>query len=158
MTKVIITKKVRGFLENKEFINIATCDFDHRPNVAPKLLLKIAADCIYLADYVMGRTYRNIKINPRVSLSTVNMDTLTGYQINGKGEIIEKGKEYEAFIEHFREKQIQLCVTRIIEGVHKEQKHTTFETSLPERIVVFKIRAKEIVEIIPTGRLKRKKL
>ena len=155
--ETIITEDIKEFLQNQEFINIATTDFDSRPNVAPKFLLKIEDDYIYLADYVMGRTYRNTKINPRVSLSTVNMDTLTGYQINGKAEIIEKGTEYESFIEQFRNKQIQFSVTRIIEGVHKEARHGTFETSLPERIAIFKIRAKEIVEIIPTGELKRRR-
>ena len=154
--QTIITENIKDFLQSQEFINIATADFDGCPNVAPKFLLKIEGDYICLADYVMGRTYRNIKINPKVSLSTVNMDTLTGYQINGKAQIIERGTEYKAFMEGFRNKQIQLCVTRIIQGVHKEARHGAFETSLPERIAVFKIRVEEIVEIIPTGELKRR--
>lgn len=156
--RAIISRGVRGFLQNQEFINIATCDFDNRPNVAPKFLLKIEADYIYLADYVLGRTYRNIRINPLVSIATVNMDTLTGYQINGRAQIIEKDAEYEGLMEEFRKKQIQFSVSRIIEGVHKEARHGIFETSLPERIAVFKIRVEEIVEIIPTGKLKRKRL
>lgn len=158
MSQAIITKNIKQFLENQEFINIATCDFDGHPNVAPKFVLNIGNDYIYLVDYVMGETYQNIKINPKISISTVNTDTLTGYQINGKAQIIETGTEYASFIEEFRKKQIQFSVTRIIEGVHKQAKHRTFETSLPERFVVFKIKLDEIVEIIPTGRLKRKKL
>ncbi|MGD9014550.1 MAG: pyridoxamine 5'-phosphate oxidase family protein [Candidatus Omnitrophota bacterium] len=157
MRETIITEDIKEFLQNQEFINIATADFAGLPSVAPKFLLKIEDDYIYLADYIMGKTYRNMKINPRVSLSTVNMDTLIGYQINGKAEIIEKGREYQSLIEQFRNKQIQFSVTRIIEGVHKEARHGIFETSLPERVAIFKIRAKEIVEIISTGELKRKR-
>jgi predicted pyridoxine 5'-phosphate oxidase superfamily flavin-nucleotide-binding protein len=158
MTRMIITEKVRGFLQNQEFINIATCDFAGRPNVAPKFLLKIKNDYIYLADYVKGRTYRNIMINSKVSIATENTETLTGYQINGEAEIIEEAAEYRHLIEEFREKQIQFSVTRIIEGLHKEVRHGVFETSLPEGIAVFKIKAEEIVEIIPTGELKRNRL
>ena len=155
--KEILTDNIEEFLKKQEFINIATCDFDGRPNVAPKFLLRIEDDYIYLADYVIGRTYRNVKINPRVSLSTLNTDTLIGYQINGSVEIIENGARYKPLLEEFRNKQIQFSVTRIIEGLHKQAKHGTFETSLPERIAIFKISAEEIVEIISTGELKRKK-
>jgi len=154
----ILSDNIKEFLKKQEFINIATCDFENIPNVAPKFLLKIDNDYIFLADYVIGRTYRNLKINPRVSLSTVNTDTLTGYQINGKVEIIEKGSEYKSLIEEFRNKQIQFSVTRIIEGVQKESKHGSFEASLPERIAIFKIKVEEIVEIVSTGELKRKRI
>ena len=153
----IITDDIKEFLQKQEFINIATCDSENIPNVAPKFLLKIDNDYIFLADYVMGRTYRNLRVNPRVSLSTVNMGTLTGYQINGEVEIIEKGLEFESLMEEFRKKQIQFSVTRIIDGVQKGAKHGTFETSLPERVVIFKIKVEEIVEIISTGELKRKR-
>ena len=41
MTKRLINREIRKSLENKEFINVGTCDFDGRANVAPKFLLKI---------------------------------------------------------------------------------------------------------------------
>ncbi len=152
----IITQKVKDFLIRQTFINIATCNSEGRPNVAPKFLLQIDENSIYLADYVIGATCRNLKINKKVSLSTVDIDTLTGYQINGSAAVIEKGPEYDAFSETFRKKQIQLCVSRIVEGVHKEQRHRSFETSLSESIAIIKIEVNEIVEIIPTGEIKRK--
>ena len=157
MTKRLINREIRKSLENKEFINVGTCDFDGRANVAPKFLLKIENDYIYLADYVIGRTWRNLKVNPKISLSTVNMDTLTGYQINGPVEIIDKGSEYKKLVEEFREKRIQLSVARVIEGVRTKEKHSTFQTAFSEKVVLFKIRVEEIVEIVPSGELKRKK-
>lgn len=137
---------------------MSTCDFYARPNVAPKFLLKIKEDYIYLVDYVLGRTYSNLCYNPVISLSMLNMDTLTGYQINGDVEIIEKGAEYKKLLDEYRQKKIRFSTDRIIEGLHKEEKHKIFETILSEQIAVFKIRVKEIIEIIPTGKLKRKKL
>lgn len=157
MTERLLNKEVRGFLKNKEFVSVGTCDFDGRANVAPKFLLKIENDHIYLADYVIGRTWKNLKVNPKASLSTVNMDILTGYQINGPVEIIDKGSEYKLLMEEFREKRIQLSVARIIEGVRTKEKHRTFQTAFSEKVVIFKIRVEEIVEIVPSGELKRKK-
>ena len=157
MAEIIITKDIIKFLKDKEFINVGTCDFDGRPNVAPKFLLKIENDYIYLADYIIGRTWRNIKINPKVSLSTMHMGTLTGYQMNGQAEIVTRGVEYKKLVEEYREKQIRFSVARVIEGVRREKKHENFELAFPKKVVIFKIKVEEIVEIIPSGELRRKK-
>lgn len=158
MERGIITRKAKEFLKDKEFINVATCDFDGRPNVAPKLILKIEENYIYLVDYVIAKTYSNLKINPMVSLSTVDMISLTGYQINGKANIITKRQAYNELLEEFRQRQIRFCVTRIIQGVQKAEKHQQFETTFPERIAIFKVTVEDVVEIIPTGELKREKI
>jgi predicted pyridoxine 5'-phosphate oxidase superfamily flavin-nucleotide-binding protein len=158
MANVLLTEEIRYFLENKEFINIATCDFSNRPNVAPKFVVKIEGDFIYLADYVIGRTFENLKVNPRVSLSTVNIDTLVGYQVNGSAEIIDKGAQHRKLLKNVADKQIDFSVKRIIEGVHAEKKYKSFEVTFPEKVVILKIKVEEIVEIGPTGKLARKKL
>ncbi|UCC94603.1 MAG: pyridoxamine 5'-phosphate oxidase family protein [Candidatus Omnitrophota bacterium] len=154
----VITDQIKHFLGNREFINVATCDFEGRPNVAPKFVLKIEGDSIYLVDYVIGKTFQNIKVNPKVSISTVNIDTLVGYQINGQVQIIDVGQQYDYLLEEFAQRQIQFSVKRIIEGVHRERKYSDFEVTFPEHVIVFKVDVQEVVEIIPTGELKRKKI
>jgi len=90
-----ISEKICHFLAKTEFLNFATCDFSGRPNVAPKFLVKVENNNIYFADYVFGRTFINLKKNPRVSISAINLDTLTGYQINGIARIITGGPEFK---------------------------------------------------------------
>lgn len=153
----IITPQILEFLQNKEFINVGSCDFDGRPNVAPKFLLAIENNFIYLVDYVLGRTYHNIKINPKVSLSTVNLQTLIGYQINGDVEMIDQGPVYTSLLKRFHDKQISFSTKRIIEGVRGQKSHESFELTFPEKVVIFKINVYEIVEIGPSGKLERKK-
>lgn len=156
MGKQLLLENVKKFLEAREFISVATCDFEARPNVAPKLILKVEKDCLYLVDYVLGRTFNNININPKASISLIDANTLIGYQINGPAEIIDGGKEYEALLKEHKEKQIRFTATRIIEGLRSDKRHGDFETTFPERVVFLKIKAIEIVEIIPTGKLKRR--
>jgi nitroimidazol reductase NimA-like FMN-containing flavoprotein (pyridoxamine 5'-phosphate oxidase superfamily) len=153
-----MTEKIRYFLERKEFLNAGTCDLSGKPNVAPKFLVAVRGNFIYLADYVLGRTYSNLKVNPRISLATVDMDTLVGYQINGKAKIIEKGGEYDRLMGGLRKKTIEYSVSRIIEGVRKEKGHKDFEVNFPERIVVFKVAIEEIVTIYPSGKLQREQM
>ncbi len=141
----MITKKIADLLKNREFISVASCDFEGRPNVAPKFLLKIEDGFIYLVDYVVGRTFENLKINPRVSLSVMDTDALKGYQINGSVEIIEKGQLYDSILNELKNKEISLATERVIKGVQRGQKHQSFEVAFPERIAIFKMKKEEAV-------------
>jgi len=154
----MITKILTELLKKREFISIASCDFKCRPNVAPKFLLKIEDNFIYLIDYVVGRTYENLKINPKVSLSVMDVDMLKGYQINGTVEIIEKGNLYEELLNELKNKEISLATERIIKGVQLGKKHESFEVSSPERIAIFKVKIEEVVEIDSSGKLQRERL
>lgn len=48
----MIPESVKLLLKKREFIDVASCDFTARPNVAPKFLLKLQGDFIYLVDYI----------------------------------------------------------------------------------------------------------
>lgn len=154
----MLFKKAVDFLRKREFISVGTCDFEGNPNVAPKLLLKIEGQYIYLIDYIAGRTFTNLKVNPKVSLAFFDIDTLTGYQINGPVEIMENGPVHDKLLKELFAKKVELSVKRIIEGVNKEKGHGAFEMSLPEKVVIFEIQAKEIVEISSSGKLEREKV
>ena len=72
-------KDLKAILKSRSFLNVATCDLENNPNLAPKLLLRVEKDVIYLGDYVIGRTFRNLKINPRVSLGFMDGENLIGF-------------------------------------------------------------------------------
>ena len=153
----MITKRILELLKFREFISVATCDLAGRPNAAPKFLLKALDGHIFLIDYIIGRTHQNIKINPRVSLSFVDTDSLIGYQINGSAELIESGHEYEKLIHELSAREIDLSIKRVIEGVNKGKVHGGFEVGLTDKFVVIKIKIEEGVELSPRGTLKREK-
>lgn len=155
--KPLLTEEMRRFLEKKEFIDVGTCGSLSKPNVAPKFLIKVEGDYIYLADYVFGRTVANLKRNSRVSLSTINLATLTGYQINGIARIISSGLEFKKLMKEMQGRQVRLSASRLIEGLHKETKYKDFEVTLPEKVCVFKIRINEVAEIGKSGKVQRQK-
>ena len=154
----MINKSLEELIESREFISLATSDLNSRPNAAPKFLLKIEGDCLYLVDYVICRTFANLKINPRASLSFIDSNTLIGYQINGQVEIIDSGPEYKQMIKELQHKQIDLSIARVIEGVTKGKAHKSFEVASPDQFVIFKVKMEEVVEMRPSGTLKREKV
>lgn len=141
----------------REFVYVATANPDGKPNAAPKFLVKVEQNFIYLIDYVSGKTWENIKVNPRASISFIDNETLTGYQVNGPVDLISSGPEFNEIIDEVQEKQLSLTVERIVKGVQRGKKHSNFEVALPENGVVLKMKMEEIVEISPTGKLQREK-
>ena len=154
----MINKNVKALIESREFISVGTANLEAKPNAAPKFLLKVEGDYIYLVDYIIGSTFQNLQVNPKVSLSFLDADTLMGYQINGSVEIIESGPEYAVVLKELRDKQIDLSIKRVIEGVTKGQAHKAYEVTIPEQFVILKVKVEEIVHIQPTGTLKREKV
>ena len=150
--------KIRHLLKTREFINVATCDSNGNPNVAPKFILKSEEQYVYLVDYVLGRTWQNLKENPRVSLSFMDLDSLTGYQFNGRVEIIDRGKEYDVLLEEITAREISLSAKRILEGLDSGEKHSSFEVAFSEHIAVFRVRIEDYAEITPFGKVKREKV
>ncbi|MFH1398277.1 MAG: pyridoxamine 5'-phosphate oxidase family protein [Candidatus Omnitrophota bacterium] len=151
----MLSDKLKDSLNKREFISVGTCDFHGKPNAAPKFFLKMEGNFLYLIDYVMSRTLANLKINPRVSLSFIDLDTLVGYQINGKVKIIEQGKEFEKIAQELVDKQIVFSTKRIIEGITTGKKHKVFEVGIEKDFVVFKLEIEEVIEIGPSGGLTR---
>jgi len=150
-----VIEKALAFLKEREFVAVATADKVGKPNSAPKLLLKIDGKIAYFIDYSIGKTAENIKTNPKVSLSLINFNSLSGYILNGTVEIIEKGKIYDECLKELREKEIELSVERVIKGVHDGKSHKEFELGIPERFLVYKVKIEEGSEISSRGVIKR---
>jgi len=154
----MINKNIKTLIESKTFIGVATSDLQSRPNAAPKFILKVESGYIYLVDYIIGNTFRNLKVNPQASLSMFDNNTLMGYQINGKVQIVDRGPEYSAALNELARKEIDLSTTRIIDGVIKGQAHKAYEVAGSGQFVILKVKVEEIVQIHPSGILRREKL
>jgi len=153
-----MNKKLLELLNEREFVSVATCNFDGRPNAAPKFLLKIQDNYIYLVDYIIGRTFQNLQVNPRLSISFMDTNSLVGYQLNGKVLVIESGPEYDIFVKELFQREIDLSARRIVEGVTKGKSHQGFELASSDSFVIFKVKIEEIVEMSSSGVLKRENL
>ncbi len=156
MQNPLITEEMQKFLLNKEFVSVGTSNLSGRPNSAPKFVIKVDKDFIYLGDYVLGTTFRNLKVNPRASISTIDMKTLHGWQINGAVAIITKGPQYKKLLKTMIEQEVRHSARRVIEDVQGIQKCDNYEVTFPEKVVIFKIKCESITKIGSTGKLHRR--
>ena len=154
----MIPEQVSKLLKSKEFVYLATSDLAAQPTVAPKFLVKVEGNLIYLIDYVAGRTWENIKVNPKVAVSFMNNDNLTGYLLRGSTAFVTSGPEFDQIVATLQEKQFEFTVERVVKGVQRGKKHTDFEFAFPENGVIFKIKVEEVIEILHSGKVQRNKI
>jgi len=155
--KMSLIEEAFKILKEREFVSVATSDKNGKPNSAPKLLLKIVGRAVYFIDYSIGRTAENLKTNPEVSFSYIDINSLHGYILSGTVEIIENGKTYDECLKELQEKEIELSVERIVKGVQYSKPHKDFELEIPERILVYKVQIEEGREISPRGVIKQER-
>lgn len=142
-----ITEKIAELLEKREFVSVGSCGKDGQPNSAPKFFFRAKGNFIYLIDHVIGRTASNLKENPRVSVSFMDMENLEGYRLNGTAQLIEKGRAFKKILEEWNRKLINLSTDRIIEAVKTGKKSKHFELEMTERFVVLKIKVESAIKI-----------
>jgi general stress protein 26 len=149
----LIPHNIRRLLEKADFINVATCALSRQPSAAFKFILKIEGNDIYLADFAKARTWRNVKQNPRASLSIIDNDILIDYQLNGKVEIIQEGSFFEKLDQELDKKEVTFATKRVIESVRRQKKYAA-EVPLAKKIVILKIAINEVRELGPAAELK----
>ena len=156
---MLLTEEIIQFLENRYFLHVASSDLNGRPTVAPKPILKIQDNCIYLADYLRGKTYQNLKENPFVCLSTLDITTIIGYVLHGTCTIIEKNnKEYNNLVKELKEKQLNFATQSIIQAVRGSEHRESFDMINIKAVSFFKITLEEVVKVETSGDLQREKI
>ena len=148
---------IEKLLTSREFINLATADKSGAPNAAPKFLLKFEKPFIYLIDYSFGRSYDNLRTNPKASLCFMDLDNLEGYRMSGPVELIENGEEFDKLSKEFQRKTLRLTADRVIEGSRTGKRYEHFELEIPDRFVVIKFRNEEWTKIGTRGEFFRER-
>lgn len=154
----MLSKTVTELLKQRHFINVATCDREGKPNAIPKFILKVEGNHIFLVDYTIGRTYANLKNNPRISLCFFNTDIVKGFQINGTVEVIEKGETYETIRAELEAREVSLATERILKGLSSGKRSQQYEIAGPKKFVIFKMRMEEVIETTYSGEVNRENL
>lgn len=97
-----ITSDIRKYINQSVLCWLATADQLGMPNVSPKEIFNVCRDKIIVANIASPNTVNNIKVNPKVSLSFIDVLVQKGYQLKGMAKIISKTdavyKEYESVL------------------------------------------------------------
>jgi uncharacterized protein len=100
----LLTDEVKSALERGVLCWLATVSSDGVPNVSPKEIFASEGERHVLVAHIASpNSVRNIRVNPNVCLSVVDIFEQRGFKILGRARVIERGSpEYEARVEPLR--------------------------------------------------------
>lgn len=79
----------RADLNNSVLCWLATVDSQGVPNVSPKEIFALYDDeTLVVADIMSPNTVRNIRVNPKVCLSFIDIFRQTGFKVHGEATVI----------------------------------------------------------------------
>lgn len=78
-----IPDNIREFIENQGVFVIGTIGKNNLPNVSPRIFFKIEDGMIYWLDFFKHKSFKNMQLNPWVTISVFNKDELKGFQFRG---------------------------------------------------------------------------
>jgi len=129
------------------FATLGTCTKKAMPHNSPKIILEFKNPFLYLIEYHRGYSYKNIKENSCVSVSTFNLSKMAGFHLYGTAEVMDKGPVYDRLINKFQERKIALCTHEVVEAVKERAGVKLRNFICLESILVYKIRVTKIIGI-----------
>lgn len=80
---VKIPPEIKEFIENEGVFVVGTVGGNKLPNVSPRIFFRVDDEAIYWLDFFKHKSYRNFQVNPWVTVSVFNKESLKGYQFRG---------------------------------------------------------------------------
>ena len=120
----MFSEDVIHFLKKQGYVIVSTIADDGTIHNACKGLLKIIPEGqIYLLDLYMGRTYRNLKKNSVISLTSADEHSFSGYSLKGRAEIVPKENLDPSLIRAWDEAIVSRVTSRMLKNIRGEKGH-----------------------------------
>ena len=90
----MLTSEVKKYIDKSILCWLATCNKEHEPNVSPKELFTYQDDTtLLIANIASPNSINNIKDNPNVCVSFVDIFIQKGFKLKGNAKIIDKNDD-----------------------------------------------------------------
>jgi len=112
---VIITEKIKNFVNFQKLGYVATISIDNTPNLSPKGTIMIL-DKLHLsfADIHSPQTVENLRHNASIEINVVDPFSRRGYRFKGIAEIISYGNKFNKIISYYKKSGVKSTIKSII--------------------------------------------
>ena len=118
---VTIPSEIKEFIEKQGIFVVGTIGANNIPNVSPRIFFRVDEDAIYWLDFFKHKSYKNIQVNPWVTISVFNKDDLKGFQFRGIVSFITdeptKSEIKESIIKRILEKNSSEKIKKLSEKI-----------------------------------------
>jgi len=146
-----IQNEVVRFFKKQHYTILSTVGADGLPHSSCKGIVSITRDGrVYLLDLYKGETYRNLLLNPRMSLTAVDEHVFRGFCLKGTGRIIDRKNISPRLMRAWRQKLSSRISHRIIKSLRGEKGHPKHpEALLPQPQYLIFMEVREIADLTP---------
>jgi len=144
-----IPQKIVDFLHTQSFVIVSSIDKNGFPHSSAKAIVKIdPSGEIYLVDVYHGITNKNIKNNPKVSISVIDEHKFIGYCLKGKARILADDDISQEIKENWENNITSRLTKRLLKNLAADKSYGDHpEARLPKPKHIIAIKVKEIVDL-----------
>lgn len=147
-----ISDDIKHLLNKQHVTIVASIDNGGTIHTSAKGVLEVdTKGKIFLLDLYKGRTYTNIRRNPRVTLTSIDEQRFKGYSIRGKAKIVKEDTIPKNKLEIWHNRLATRIARRLIRHVREELPgHEGIpEARFPLPKYIIEISVEAIVDLAP---------
>ena len=148
---VHLSEEILYFFRKQGFTFVSTLDEDGTIHIACKDIVRITEDGqLFLLDLYMGKTYRNLKRNPALSITAADEHTFTGYCLKGKAKIVPREELPSDIINAWDQTITSRVANRLLRNMRGEKGHHAHpEALLPKPKYMIMAEVEEVIDLTP---------
>jgi len=146
-----LNQTVISFFKEQGFVITSTLDSSGAIHVSCKGIVDIKEDgkC-YILDLYHGRTYRNLKANPVLSITSVDEHNYKGFTLKGRAEIVNVDKLKGSILKKWEKKLSGRVSKRLVKNIRDNRRHLRHpEAGFPSPKYLILMKIKEVVNLAP---------
>ena len=143
--------EVIQFFHNQGCVIVSTLDESGNIHNSCKGIIKINHNGkIYLLDLYQGTTYKNLRRDPRISITAIDEHRFNGYCLQGKAHIIGIDELSTPIISMWEEKITSRVTGRIIKNLQGQKGHPKHpEAMLPKPEYLIAMEVENCIDLTP---------
>ncbi|MBU4334776.1 MAG: pyridoxamine 5'-phosphate oxidase family protein [Candidatus Omnitrophica bacterium] len=150
--KMKLPDEIIKFLDEQNIVIVSTFDENENIHCSVKGIIgSEETEKIFIIDVYKKRTYKNLKRNPKVSITAVDEQKFKGYTLQGKAKLIIQQKISKNVLERYEERITRRISNRVIKGVQKctkSSKHHEGELPILPKYLI-EIAVEKIIDLSP---------
>ena len=149
-----LDRDIIHFMAQQGFVIVSTLDEKGHIHCSAKGIVGLEErGKIYIIDLYLQKTYKNLKRNPIVSITSVDEHNFKGFTLQGKARVVPREDIKEHIMQRWEEKIINRISKRVVKGVQLESKSQShFEAHLPHHPqYLIEIDVENIIDLSPPG-------
>lgn len=146
-----LPEAVIQFFQAQGCVVVSTIDGKGRPHSACKGIVEIkGSGKLYLFDLYQQRTHRNLRHNPRISITAFDEHKFKGYCLKGKARAATEEEIDAKLMQAWEDRITSRLTQRLLKNIREEKGHPRHpEAHLPKPQYLIEMEVEEIVDLTP---------